>query len=89
MTDSRGFTSEIDLNRENLVFYSIPYDEGWSATVDGEPAQIEKVNVGFMAVRVPEGEHTIRFDYNTPGLSTGNWVTFSCAGNALLYLLIG
>lgn len=88
VTDSRGFTSEIDLNRENLVFYSIPYDEGWSATVDGEPAQIEKVNVGFMAVRVPEGEHTIRFDYNTPGLSTGIWVTFACAGIALLYLFI-
>ena len=42
-----------------------------------------------MAVRVPEGEHTIRFDYNTPGLSTGIWVTFACAGIALLYLLIG
>ena len=88
VTDSRGFTSEIDLERENLVFYSIPYDEGWSATVDGEPVQIEKVNVGFMAVRVPEGEHTIRFDYDTPGLSMGIWITFGSAGIALLYLLI-
>ena len=87
-TDSRGFTSEIDLERENLVFYSIPYDEGWSATVDGNPVEIEKVNVGFMAVLVPEGEHTIRFDYDTPGLSTGILITFACAGVALLYLFI-
>lgn len=88
VTDSRGFTSEIDLERENLVFYSIPYDSGWSATVDGEPVEIEKVNVGFMAVRVPEGEHTIRFEYETPGLSVGILVTFVCAGITLVYLLI-
>ena len=31
--DNRGFTSKINLPRENLVFYSVPYDEGWSATV--------------------------------------------------------
>ncbi len=87
-TDSRGFTSEIDMERENLVFYSIPYDSGWSATVDGEPVEIEKVNVGFMAVLVPEGEHTIRFEYDTPGLSMGILITVVCAGITLVYLLI-
>ena len=69
--DSRGFTSEVELDKENLVFYAVPYDEGWSVTVDGEKAEIVRANVGFMAVDVPAGSHTVRFTYRTPGLVAG------------------
>ena len=66
----------MELDRENLVFFSVPYEEGgWTATVDGQPADIEEVNVGFMAVRVPAGTHTVRFNYMTPGLQTGCLIT--------------
>lgn len=71
VTDNEGFTSSILLDKENLVFFSVPYDDGWSATVNGQPAEIERVNVGFMAVRAPAGENEIRFYYHTPGLKTG------------------
>ena len=69
--DNRGFTSEVALDRENLVFYSVPYDDGWSVTVDGEEADVIRANVGFMAVDVPAGSHTVRFTYRTPGLVVG------------------
>ena len=84
--DNKGFTATIDLSRENLVFFSVPYDEGFSATVNGEPAIIEKVNVGFMAVRVPAGESVIRFEYETPGLKLGLWITAGAALMLVLYL---
>ena len=61
-----GFESAITLKRDNLVFFSIPYDEGWSATVNGKPVEIEKVNVGFMAVPAEAGDNTIEFTYKTP-----------------------
>lgn len=73
--DNSGFTSQITLERENLVFYSVPYESGWTATVNGKPAEIEQVNVGFMAVLAPAGENTIRFEYHTPGLLTGSAVS--------------
>ncbi len=69
--DNTGFTSKIELEKENLVFFSVPYEKGWRAYVNGEPAEIEKVNIGFMAVRVPEGDNEIRFEYFTPGLKLG------------------
>lgn len=87
-TDSRGFTSEIDLPRENLVFYSVPYDAGWSATVNGEPAEIEKVDVGFMAVRAPAGHNVIRFTYTTPGLYAGIVLTLGGLLALIAYLLL-
>lgn len=85
--DTKGFTSKINLPRENYVFYSVPYDKGWSATVNGEPARIEQADVGFMAVRAPAGENVIRFDYQAPGLAAGCVIT-AVSILALLVLLL-
>ncbi|MBQ4082130.1 MAG: YfhO family protein [Clostridia bacterium] len=85
--ENNSFTSQIRLNKENLVFYSIPYEEGWSATVDGVPAQIEKVNVGFMAVCVPAGDHTVTFTYRTPQLTEGLLISGGALLLTAVYLL--
>lgn len=70
--DNHGFSATISLPKENLVFFSVPYEKGWSASVNGQPAKIVKTNVGFMSVLCPAGENvSIRFEYKTPGLSTG------------------
>jgi uncharacterized membrane protein YfhO len=87
-TDNAGFTSTINLSKDNLVFFTVPYDSGWTATVNGKKADIEKVDVGFMAVEGNKGNNTIRFVYTTPGLSTGLKVTIVSFGVVLLYLLI-
>ena len=84
--DNRGFTATINLDKENLVFFSVPWEEGWTASVNGKPVQIEKANIGFMAVRCPAGENiTIRFDYMTPGLIPGLAVTGGAVVVFLLY----
>ena len=86
--DRTGFTATCDLDEDVLMFFSVPYDSGWSAAVNGEPVVIEKASVGFMAVRVPAGEAEIRFEYMTPGLIPGAFV--SAGGLVLLgvYLLV-
>ncbi len=82
-----GFTAKIDLSKENLVFFSVPWEEGWSATVDGQPADIERVNVAFMAVDVPAGDHIIEFHYVTPGLKLGAAATGACVLLFAAYLV--
>lgn len=74
--DGHGFTSKIVLGKNNLVFFSVPFDEGFSATVDGKPAVIERVDGGFMAVYATKGEHEIRFNYTPKGLKHGIIITF-------------
>jgi hypothetical protein len=54
--------------------YAVLLDEwapGWTATVDGRPADIERVDALFKAVPVDAGAHEIRFRYATPGLKGG------------------
>jgi hypothetical protein len=67
--DPEGYTAKIFLDRKNLVFFSIPYDKGFKAYVDGEETVVEKVDYGFMAVPVSSGEHEIRFVYRPYGFN--------------------
>ncbi len=69
--DKKGFSGEIDLPSDNLVFFSIPFEKGWSACVNNKPVEIVKANVGFMAIKCNAGHNVIRFDYVTPGLKVG------------------
>ncbi|MDO4944035.1 MAG: YfhO family protein [Ruminococcus sp.] len=73
--DSYGFDAAITLDNPKLVFFSVPYDDGWSAEVNGQSADIEKVDYGFMAVLCPAGESEIHFTYETPGIRYGNILT--------------
>ena len=74
-TTSDGFTAHISMDRDNLVFFSVPYHEGWTAKVNGVEAEIFRVNQGFMAVVAPEGVCEIVFEYETPGLKWGLVIT--------------
>ena len=86
--EKNGFTAEIALENENLVFFSVPYDDGFTATVNGEPAQIEKVDGGLMAVLAPAGKSEIVFTYHTPGLGQSAAVTAACVVIWVGYLLL-
>lgn len=86
--DSYSFTAETSYAEERVVFFSVPYESGWSAEVNGEPADILKANAGFMAVRVPSGESTIRFTYHTPGLTAGLLISLMALLLLLCYLLL-
>ena len=70
-----GFTARTNYATDELVFFSVPYDDGFTATVNGEPATIEKVDDGLMAVCVPAGENEIEFTYHTPGLKVSATVS--------------
>ena len=86
--DNDGFTAKVTRDKDNLVFFSVPYDDGWTAYVNGKEAEIENVNVGFMAVKVGTGESEIRFVYRTPGLVNGLLITGGACIVLLLYILI-
>lgn len=86
--DKRGFSAEISLDEPGLVFFSVPYEGGWSASVNGIKANIEKVNVGFMAVFCKAGTSKIRFDYMTPGLIGGLFITVGAVIGIILYVIL-
>ncbi len=81
---SEGFITNINLDKDNLVLFTVPYESGWKADVNGENVDVELVDNGMMAIRCKKGQNNIRFHYTTPGLQTALYITIS---GILLYLL--
>ncbi|MFM7173887.1 MAG: YfhO family protein [Caldilinea sp.] len=68
-----------------LLVLSDSFYPGWSATVDGFPAQIKATNVQFRGVVVPAGEHTVTFTFLPTGWQLG--VVLAALGGGLLLAL--
>ena len=85
-----GFKAEYNNKGEdNLLFFSVPYSSGFTATVNGEAVDVEKVNYGFMAVKVPAyTDCEIVFSYETPGLGTGITISLIAFGAYAVYMII-
>lgn len=66
-----GFYSKINSSSEALVIYTVPYDSGFKAIINGKKAKIEKVDNGFMAIKVNGGDNEVYFSYEVPGLRIG------------------
>ena len=66
-----GFSSNIYSNKETLAIYTIPYDKGWTATIDGKKVKIEDVDNGMMAIKLNKGKNNIKFNYVPQGLKEG------------------
>jgi len=53
----------IALDRQKVLFFSIPYDRGWKLELDGKRVPLYLMNVGFMGAIIPEGDHELELYY--------------------------
>ena len=61
--NTTSFTSDIEVPEARFAFFSVPYSNRWSATVNGETVQILDAN-GLMAVPLSAGKNHIVFRYD-------------------------
>ncbi len=73
---TKGFTAKTHGEKQRLLFFSIPHDNGWKAYINGKEAEIYTINAGLMGVVAPEGDSEISFEYITPGLNIGLLISF-------------
>ena len=66
-----SFTASAD----KMLFFSIPYSEGWTIKVDGEAVPVYKVFDTFMAVHTAPGFHSVELRYLPSGLIAGSVVS--------------
>lgn len=60
-----------DVQQDTSIFFTIPYDKGWSAYQDGKKIEIKQAQTGFMKVDVPKGKGTITLSFIPNGFITG------------------
>jgi len=70
-----------------LVFSEIHYPEGWQLTIDGEPAELLRVNYALRGAVVPAGEHTLEMAFVLPSVQSARTVASLGSGLLLLFVL--
>ena len=71
--------------KDGVVVFSEIYYPGWTATIDGKPADIARADYILRAMNVPAGKHTIEMRFDPQSLH----VTEGIAYGAMALLLIG
>lgn len=84
---NNGFISDIDVSKDTLVLYSVPYDKGWKAFNNGREVEIEKVDNGMMAIKINKGMNNVKFTYYPRGLKLGLWLSIVSYIGLLIYCI--
>ena len=76
-TSKNKVFSTYDVQQDTSIFFTIPYDKGWSAYQDGKKIEIKQVQTGFMKVDVPKGKGTITLSFIPNGFVIGAICSFT------------
>ena len=66
-----------DVQQDTSIFFTIPYDKGWSAYQDGKKIEIKQAQTGFMKVDVHKRKGTITLSFIPNGFITGAICSFT------------
>ncbi|HFI0449497.1 TPA: YfhO family protein [Streptococcus suis] len=79
VTRTKGNKVTVDFETENeaSLLFTLPYDKGWSATIDGKPVSIQKAQNGFMKVDVKPEQTQAILTFTPQGFSIGMILSLS------------
>ena len=66
-----------DIKQDTSIFFTIPYDKGWSAYQDGKKIEIKQAQTGFIKVDIPKGKGTITLSFIPNGFVVGAICSFT------------
>ena len=69
-----------------MLVLSEIYYPGWTATLDGQPVEIGRVNYVLRALRIPAGRHELRLEFRPTSVAATDAVAY--AALALLALAL-
>ena len=76
-TSKNKFFATYDVQQDTSIFFTIPYDKGWSAYQDDKKIEIKQAQTGFMKVDIPKGKGTITLSFIPHGFITGAICSFT------------
>lgn len=79
-----------EINNEQdgfAVFSEIYYPEGWTATIDGKPADIIRTDYVLRGLNTPKGKHQVEFVFKYPGIDTNE--TLAMIASIILLVFVG
>lgn len=82
--EPNNMTYTVSSTKGGVVVFSEVYYPGWTATIDGQPAELGRVNYILRALNVKAGKHEIVLDFHPTSISTTETIAYA----ALIVLLL-
>ena len=60
---------------QELIYTSIPYDEGWQVKIDGAVVETEEIVSALIGFRTTPGEHTLEMEYRPDCVTYGTYIS--------------
>ena len=81
-------TYDVNSGKGGVLVFSEIYYPGWTATIDGEPAELGRVDYVLRAMNVKPGRHEVVLSFFPKSVNTTETVAYVAYG-ALLLILLG
>ena len=88
LTSAKGnhLSGTIHAQEDQMLFFSIPYDKGWTVKIDGKKVKTKALGKAFLTVKAPEGKHKVSLTYVSVGFKEG--AILSIAGFVVFILIM-
>lgn len=86
--DPKKMVYEATLSKKQLaVFSEIYYPGGWQASIDDKPVELIRANYILRSLEIPEGNHTITFEFKPKSYYMGNKISLASSIILLLFIV--
>jgi len=79
---------DADMSGDGWVIVSEPAWDGWRAYVDGRRLQHRIANLGYVAIFVPQGHHTVKLVYWPPAFVIGRGISAAAIAGILMFAVV-
>jgi hypothetical protein len=80
-------TAEVNASDQQLLVFSQIYYPGWQAKIDGQTAELLRVNVIQQGVVVPAGQHTVELTFSPRSFWVGTVISITAVLICLILLI--
>ena len=74
--EPNSLTYTVNSAKGGVVVFSEVYYPGWSATIDGQPAELGRVNYILRALNVKAGKHEVMLEFHPSSISTTETIAY-------------
>ena len=80
---------EVESAQGGLVVFSEVYYPGWTATIDGQPAELGRANYVLRALNVPSGKHEVVLTFKPQSIQTTETIAYVALAVLVLLIVAG
>ncbi|MEQ9764874.1 YfhO family protein [Streptococcus sp. ZJ151] len=84
-TEGNKVLTTYHAKQDSSIIYTLPFDKGWQASVNGKKTAIRRAQKGFMVVDVPKGRGSVKLTFIPQGLKEGSLLSLLGLGLFICY----